>query len=240
MQKPHIATRKSKTVPRILIIEDEERIASFTQKGLKAAGFESFVVGTAAEAKVAVGLTEFDLILLDIGLPDQDGLTLLKTLRSNGLNTPVIVLTARTSITDTVASLEGGADDYMAKPFRVEELVARIRLRVRPDEPEKPASDSELHNGPLRMELLTRRFFVGSSEVELSTREFELTEMFMRNIDLVLSRDQLLSQVWGYDFDPTSNVVDVYVRYLRAKIGSDWFKSVRGVGYRMLPATKMS
>lgn len=224
---------------RILIVEDEERIASFTQKGLKASGFESFVVGTAAEAKVAVGVSEFDLILLDIGLPDTDGLTLLKQLRASGLATPVIVLTARTSINDTVASLEGGADDYMAKPFRVEELVARIRLRVRSEDTDSSLSSSELTNGPLRMELLTRRFFVGAKEIDLSTREFELAEVFMRNLDLVLSREQLLSQVWGYDFDPTSNVVDVYVRYLRTKIGSDWFKSVRGIGYRMLPATKM-
>lgn len=224
---------------RILIVEDEERIASFTQKGLKASGFEPFVVGTAAEAKVAVGVSEFDLILLDIGLPDTDGLTLLKQLRASGLATPVIVLTARTSINDTVASLEGGADDYMAKPFRVEELVARIRLRVRSEDTDSSLSSSELTNGPLRMELLTRRFFVGAKEIDLSTREFELAEVFMRNLDLVLSREQLLSQVWGYDFDPTSNVVDVYVRYLRTKIGSDWFKSVRGIGYRMLPATKM-
>jgi DNA-binding response OmpR family regulator len=218
---------------RILIIEDEERIASFISKGLRAAEYEPFVVGSAREAQIALGAGSFDLVLLDIGLPDQDGLTLLKQLRSEGVTLPVIVLTARTSIDDTVASLEGGADDYMAKPFRVEELLARIKLRVRDSNDQTVDSASQFTNGPLRIELLTRRFFIGDKSIELSAREFELAETFMRNVDIVLTREQLLSRVWGYDFDPSSNVVDVYVRYLRAKVGAQWFLTVRGVGYRM-------
>ncbi len=145
----------------------------------------------------------------------------------------MIVLTARTSIDDTVASLEGGADDYMAKPFAFAELLARIKLRVRTEEPAGSLETSTFVNGPLRLELLTRRFFVDGAEIELSTREFDLAHFFMENVDLVLSREQLLARVWGYDFDPGSNVVDVYVRYLRNKIGTQWFSTVRGVGYRM-------
>ena len=225
---------------KVLIVEDEVRIASFISKGLTGFGFESFSVGSAKEAEVALNLGSFDLILLDIGLPEEDGLSFLKRMRGQGMNTPVIVLTARTSIDDTVASLEGGADDYMAKPFRVEELAARIKLRLRATEVESVASESELVNGPLRMELLTRRMFVGNKAVDLSAREFDLAETFLRNIDIVLTRDKLLSLVWGYDFDPTSNVVDVYVRYLRTKLGTQWFATVRGVGYRMPSAADVS
>lgn len=223
---------------RILIVEDEERISALITKGLRAASYDSFAVGSAKEAEVALSVGEFDLIVLDIGLPGEDGLSLLKRLRAGGMETPVIVLTARTSIDDTIASLEGGADDYMGKPFRVEELVARVKLRLRSLQPSTEVSDSELTNGPVRMELLTRRLFVGSKQVELSAREFDLAETFLRNIDIVLTREKLLSLVWGYEFDPSSNVVDVYVRYLRAKIGSEWFTTVRGVGYRMPPAAK--
>lgn len=225
---------------KILIVEDEVRIATFISKGLTGFGFDSFAVGSAKEAEVALSVGEFDLILLDIGLPEEDGLSFLKRMRTKGLTTPVIVLTARTSIDDTVASLEGGADDYMAKPFRVEELAARIKLRLRVVESAPAASESELVNGPLRMELLTRRMFVGSKAIDLSAREFDLAETFLRNIDIVLTRDKLLSLVWGYDFDPTSNVVDVYVRYLRTKLGTQWFATVRGVGYRMPSATNVS
>lgn len=225
---------------RILIVEDEERIASLITKGLRAAEYESFAVGSAKEAEVALSVGQFDLILLDIGLPSEDGLSLLKRLRAGGLETPVIVLTARTSIDDTVASLEGGADDYMSKPFRVEELVARIKLRLRDTQVAPEPSDSELSNGPVRMQLLTRRLFVGAKQVELSAREFDLAETFLRNVDIVLTREKLLDLVWGYGFDPSSNVVDVYVRYLRAKIGAPWFVTVRGVGYRMPPAAQVT
>lgn len=222
---------------KILIVEDEERISSFISKGLRAAGYEPLAVPSAQGARIALAAGTFSLIVLDIGLPDESGLDVLASLRESGNDTPVIVLTARTSIDDTVASLEGGADDYMAKPFRFEELLARIKLRLRNSSPQEEASN-ELVNGPLRLELLTRRVYLGDRLVDLSTREFALAETFLTNVDIVLSREQLLSLVWGYDFDPGSNVVDVYVRYLRNKIGASWFETVRGVGYRMPKASK--
>ncbi|WP_313279741.1 response regulator transcription factor [Timonella senegalensis] len=222
---------------KILIVEDEERISSFISKGLRAAGYEPLAVPSAQGARIALAAGTFSLIVLDIGLPDESGLDVLTSLRESGNDIPVIVLTARTSIDDTVASLEGGADDYMAKPFRFEELLARIKLRLRNSSPQEEASN-ELVNGPLRLELLTRRVYLGDRLVDLSTREFALAETFLTNVDIVLSREQLLSLVWGYDFDPGSNVVDVYVRYLRNKIGASWFETVRGVGYRMPKASK--
>lgn len=161
-------------------------------------------------------------------------------MRNDGHALPVIILTARTSVDDTVAGLEGGADDYMPKPFRFEELLARVRLRLRLRDNEgtgdNPSSSQVLINGDLRLELLTRRCFIGDQEVDLSAREFALAETFLRNIDIVLTRETLLSRVWGYDFDPTSNVVDVYVRYLRNKLGAHRFDTVRGAGYRMSTA----
>lgn len=173
---------------------------------------------------------DFELIILDLGLPDEDGFEVLKRIRSSHVDTPVIILTARTSIDDTVAGLEGGADDYMAKPFRFEELLARVRLRLRPQA--NGADTHVLKAGSLEMDLGSRRAILSGREIDLSTREFALAEAFMRNPGQVLSREQLLSRVWGYDFDPGSNVVDVYVRYLRNKLGAEWFTTVRGMGYR--------
>ncbi len=215
----------------ILIAEDEERIASFIAKGLRAAGHAPLVVGTGREAYDHAVSGDVDLLVLDLGLPDQDGFTVLRRLREARSTLPVIILTARSSVTDTVAGLEGGADDYMAKPFRFEELLARIRLRLRT---EAPAGDgSVLTHGDLRLDLRTRRAHVGDRTVDLSAREFALAEAFWRNPGQVLSREQLLSRVWGYDFDPGSNVVDVYVRYLRKKLGPDVIETVRGMGYRL-------
>jgi DNA-binding response OmpR family regulator len=144
---------------------------------------------------------------------------------------PVIILTARDSVTDTVAGLDGGADDYITKPFRFEELLARIRLRLRD---ERSPEVTVLRNGDLALDLRTRRASVGSRTVELTAREFALTETFQRNPGQVLSREQLLSNVWGYDFDPGSNVVDVYIRYLRQKLGRTRIETVRGMGYRIV------
>ncbi|WP_435298673.1 response regulator transcription factor [Timonella sp. A28] len=225
---------------RILIVEDETRISSLLVKGFQAASYRPFAVASAHEASIALGAGDFDVIILDIGLPDENGLDFLSRIRLQGVDIPVIVLTARTSIDDTVASLEGGADDYMAKPFRFEELLARVKLRLRAEPTVAIPDDTELVNGPLRLELLTRRVFLHGKEIDLSAREFALAETFLRNVDLVLSRDQLLSLVWGFDFDPSSNVVDVYVRYVRNKIGHEWFVTVRGVGYRMPAAHTLS
>jgi DNA-binding response OmpR family regulator len=151
-------------------------------------------------------------------------------MRASGNDLPVIILTARDSVTDTVAGLEGGADDYMPKPFRFEELVARIRLRLRED---RSPEAMVLRAGHLTLDLRTRRVTVDGREVDLSAREFALAETFLRNPGQVLTREQLLSRVWGYEFDPGSNVVDVYVGYLRRKLGPEYLVTVRGMGYRL-------
>ncbi len=216
---------------RILIVEDEDRIASFVAKGLKAEGFTPTVVADGITGLDYALTGEFDLMVLDIGLPGLDGFRILERVTAERPALPVIVLTARDSVTDTVAALEGGAADYMSKPFRFGELLARVRLRLRT--PGDPAPDDELSVGDVRVDLRRRRAYVGDREVELSARELTLAEVLMRNRGLVLSREQLLSQVWGYDFDPGSNVVDVYVGYLRKKLGADLVTTVRGLGYRV-------
>lgn len=214
----------------ILIAEDEQRIAAFVAKGLKAAGYVPLVVGTGREAYDHAVSGEVDLLVLDLGLPDTDGFAVLRRLREAGSALPVIILTARSGLRDTVAGLEGGADDYLAKPFRFEELLARIRLRLRTDTGGEP---TVLSHGDLSLDLRTRRARVAGREVDLSAREFTLAETFLRNAGVVLSREQLLSRVWGYDFDPGSNVVDVYVGYLRKKLGAGRVQTVRGMGYRL-------
>ncbi len=216
----------------ILIVEDEPRIASFVAKGLRAAGFTT-LIEPSGEAAVSLALTEdLALILLDVGLPDIDGFEVLSRLRGQGVTTPVIMLTARSSVADTVAGLQSGADDYVPKPFSFEELLARVQLRLRA----RAATDSAtvLSHGDLSLDLRTRRATAGGKQVDLTAREFTLVEMFLRNPGQVLSREQLLSGAWGYDFDPGSNVVDVYVRYLRTKLGAERFETVRGMGYRLV------
>ncbi len=215
---------------RILIAEDETRIASFVEKGLRSNGFATSVVGDGRSAYDYASSGEFDLVVLDLGLPVMDGYTVLRRLREDRNTVPVVVLTARDTLDDTLAALEGGADDYMAKPFRFDELLARIRLRLKA---ERMPESTVLEVNGLRLDLRTRRVDVDGTTVDLSAREFALAETFLRNADQVLSREQLLSHVWGYDFDPGSNVVDVYVRYLRRKVGADRIETVRGMGYRL-------
>lgn len=216
----------------ILIVEDEPLIASFVAKGLRSAGFATHIE-TSGVAAAQLALTgDFDLVILDVGLPDIDGFEVLARIRGQGATTPVIMLTARSSVVDTVAGLESGADDYMAKPFSFDELLARIRLRLRNDAGSEDAL--VLSHRDLRLDLRTRRATVGDRTVDLTAREFTLAETFLRNPGNVLSREQLLSGAWGYDFDPGSNVVDVYVRYLRRKLGADYFETVRGMGYRLV------
>lgn len=215
---------------RILIVEDEDRIASFVAKGLRADGFTPTVVADGVTGLDYALTGEFDLMVLDLGLPGMDGFTILERVSRDRPELPVIVLTARDSVDDTVAALEGGAADYMSKPFKFGELVARIRLRLRA--PAEAAAGDELVSGDVRLDLRRRRAYVGDREVELSARELTLAEVFLRHRGQVLSREQLLSLVWGYDFDPGSNVVDVYVGYLRKKLGQDLVTTVRGIGYR--------
>ena len=220
---------------RILVAEDESRIAAFISKGLTASGLQSAVVEDGPTA-MAMALTgEFDLLILDIGLPGMDGFQVLSRIRDSGSTLPVIILTARDSVADTIAGLEGGADDYMQKPFSFGELLARIRLRLRDAQSsreEEPAS-TVLTSADISLDLHSRKVTVGGKERDLSAREFVLLETFLRHPGHVLSREQLLSHVWGYDFDPGSNVVDVYVRYLRKKIGAESIETVRGMGYRL-------
>jgi DNA-binding response OmpR family regulator len=220
---------------RILIVEDEERIASFVAKGLRAEGHQTAVVGDGENGLDEAMSGQFDLLVLDIGLPGMDGFAVLDALRSQGSRLPVIVLTARDSVTDTVSALEGGADDYMPKPFRFAELLARVRLRLRQAELAATGSgvrDDILEAGGVFLDLRTRQATVAGRQVDLSAREFTLAEIFMLNPGQVLSREQLLDHVWGYDFDPGSNVVDVYVGYLRRKFGAEAISTVRGMGYR--------
>lgn len=215
---------------RILIAEDDVHIVSFVGKGLRAAGYTTEHVADGETALLMARSGVFDMVILDIGLPSMDGFTVLQQLRGEGVRTPVIVLTARDSVDDTVAGLEGGANDYMTKPFQFGELLARVRLRLNDDN--VVAADSVSHRD-LSLDLRTRRVHVAGSSVDLTAREFALLEVFLRNPDRVLSREQILGRVWGYDFDPASNVVDVYVRALRGKIGTQRLQTVRGMGYRL-------
>ena len=222
---------------RILIAEDEPRIIRFLAKGLQA---EGHTTASAADGNEALHLAltgEFDLLLLDLGLPGRDGLDVLKEVRRHSMRLPIIVLTARTSTEDVVTGLDSGASDYITKPFRLAELLARVRLQLRPG---GRTEEFVLRNGSLSLDLRTRQAYVGERVIDLSTREFALAEMFLRHPGQVLSREQILSHVWGYDYDPMSNVVEVYVRYLRNKIGADRIATVRGAGYRLVreaPAT---
>src|SRR5271165_5616103 len=216
---------------RILIAEDEPNIVRFLVKGLAAEGHATV---SAADGMTALHLAqtgEFDLMLLDLGLPGRDGLEVLTELRRKQVRLPIIVLTARNATDDVVTGLDCGADDYISKPFRLAELLARVRLRLRA---ENSREEFVLRNGDLSLDLRTHQVYVGRRIIDLSSREFTLAEMFLRHPGQVLSREQLLSHVWGYDYDPSSNIVEVYVRYLRNKIGADRIVTLRGAGYRLV------
>ena len=214
---------------RILIAEDDPLIGSFLEKGFRANGFTTFLTGDGEQAQ-ALGLSdEFDLLLLDMGLNSRDGFHVLQELRSRGKTLPILVLTGRRE-RDVVMCLEGGADDYMTKPFHFDELLARVKTRLRTTGTQEA---EVLSAGVMRLDLRTRRATVGEKTVDLTAREFALLETLIRHADNVLSREQLLSHVWGYSFDPTTNLVNVYVNSLRKKLGPDVIETVRGVGYRL-------
>jgi DNA-binding response OmpR family regulator len=217
-------------VSRILIAEDERRIASFLEKGLAANGYTTEVVRTGEDVIRLARHKSFDLLILDIGLPQKDGFEVLRQLRAERIDLRVLILTARDDPADTVEGLDSGADDYVTKPFRFDELLARIRVQLREDRTSTPTT---LTVGDLSLDLRTRQVHVEGKALELSAREFALAELFFRHPGQVLSREQILSHVWGYDFDPGSNVVDVYVGYLRKKIGSHRISAVRRMGYRL-------
>ncbi len=215
---------------RILVVEDEPRIASFLQKGLRAEGHVTTVVDNGDDASAVARSQDFDLVLLDVGLPGKNGFAVLADLRKRGERLPVILLTARDAVPDRVNGLDAGADDYVTKPFSFEELRARIRVRLRESTDDDPTA---LVAGRVRLDLLSRTATVDERTVELTAQEFVLAEVLLRHPQQVLSREQLLSQVWGYDYDPGSNIVDVYVGYLRRKLGKGVIETVRGVGYRL-------
>jgi two-component system, OmpR family, copper resistance phosphate regulon response regulator CusR len=214
----------------VLLVEDEDRIASFVEKALQRRGFDVRRVVTGGEALGAVS-AGVDIVVLDLGLPDIDGLDVLRALRKSWTSLPVVILSARSDIDDRVVGLDLGADDYVPKPFAIDELVARIRARLRrqPD-----GTSTKLNVGDLELDLIAHRARLTGKIVELTSREFALLEMLMRHPGRAVPRSDLLSNVWGLDFDPRSNLVDVYIRYLRRKVGDDRIQTVRGVGYRIV------
>ena len=220
---------------RLLLVEDESRVASFIARGLEDAGYTTDVVGRGNDALALVrGGAQWDLVLLDVGLPDLDGFDLLVEIRKNDQTTPIIMLTARGDVSSRVKGLDLGADDYLPKPFDFDELVARVRAQLRHD---RQRYGSVLQVGDLTLDLKARRVSRGDSMVDLTSREFSLLEFLLRHQGQVLTRSQILNGVWGYEFDPQSNVVDVYVGYLRAKLDlpgeESLIETVRGGGYRL-------
>lgn len=217
----------------VLFIEDESKIASFVQSGLKEHGFVVDHYNNGDDGYTQAMHNEYDVVVLDIMVPGKDGLSILKSLRRAGRNVPVILLTARNELDDRLEGLNLGADDYIAKPFFVEELVARIHAVMR-----RSVGDRQnlLSVGPLTLDRITREFTCNQQIVELTTREFNLLEYLMRSPGRVFTRTQILEHVWGYDFNPSTNVVDVCIQRIRKKIdplsGADWIESVRGIGYR--------
>ena len=171
-------------------------------------------------------------MILDLGLPDQDGLSVLKAFRGQGQSIPILILTARDGVENTVVGLNSGADDYITKPFSFEELLARIRVQLRNYTP-RTQPDTTLQVGAISLDLLTRQAWVEGRAIELSAREFLLAELFLRHPMQVLTREQILDRIWGYDYDPGTNIVNVYVGHLRKKLGNNSIETVRGVGYRL-------
>ncbi|MFJ9390875.1 response regulator transcription factor [Nocardioides sp. NPDC101246] len=220
---------------RVLLVEDEEKLAALVARGLTERGgvVDSVATGTQALASARGG--EYDVMLLDVMLPDIDGFEVCRRLRAARVWIPILMLTARTAVADRIAGLDSGADDYLAKPFAFQELLARMRALARRGPVPRPVL---LEVGGLHMDPAERRVWRGETEVSLSTRELTLLEALMRRRDQVLTREQLLALAWGDHHDVTSNVVDVYVRYLRAKIdrpfGVSTLQTVRGVGYRLV------
>lgn len=219
---------------KVLVVEDDRKIASFVLKGLKEQGYVVDVCHDGNEGLDLAAGESYDVILLDIMLPGRDGLSILRALRAEKNTVPVILLTARSGLDERVEGLNLGADDYLPKPFFMEELIARIIAVSRRSSGEQL---SVIHHGGLALNLISREVRRGDESLELTSREFNLLELLMRSPGRVYSRTQLLEHVWGYDFDPQTNVVDVYIRRLRSKIdppeGPSSIETVRGVGYRM-------
>jgi len=218
----------------VLIVEDDPRIASFLNKGLRAEGYVTSIATNAVEANTYAEVMDLNLVLLDLGLPDGSGAGVLQRLRQRQSDLPVIILTARSDVSDKVRGLDLGANDYVTKPFVFEELLARVRAALRTS---AQPTTTELVVGDLRLDLLTKVAWRAGQRIELAPREWALLELFMRSPTHVLTRQRILNQVWEYGFDAGSNVVDVYVGYLRRKLNRPGLEpllhTVRGAGYRL-------
>ena len=229
--------RGLRRIVKILVIEDEKKLASLIRKGLEAQGFVVEAVHHGDEGYTLATTRPYDAVVLDIMLPGRDGLSILRNLRERRMAVPVILLTARSELNERLEGLNAGADDYLTKPFFIEELVARVHAVTRRV---SGASQSILAVADLTMNLLTRQVKRGEQAVELTAREFSLLEQMMRSPGRVLTRVQICEQVWSYDFDPGTNLVDVYVKRLRQKVDSaselKLIETVRGVGYRIRPS----
>ena len=218
---------------RILVVEDEKRIADFLSRGLESAGYAVDVAGEGTAAIDMVHATEYDLIILDLGLPDVDGLTVLQKIRNRKTSPPVLILSARDQVDDRVKGLEGGADDYLVKPFAFVELLARVRVLLRRGQP----TPERLQVGDLTLDCIRRKVTRSGENVELAPKEFSILEYLMRNRGRPLSRTMIVEHVWDMDYDGLTNIVDVYIRHLRSKIDDKWpvkmIQTVRGIGYML-------
>jgi DNA-binding response OmpR family regulator len=220
---------------KILIVEDQRRLGQFLKKGMSESGYTATWVSTCEEARNALCESRYDAIVLDIGLPDGDGLDLLRSWRQSGFHEPILILSARDAVQDRIRGLDLGADDYLAKPFSLEELKARIRSLLRR---QSAVKDTVLEHGPLRMELVERTVRLSGQPLDLTNREFALLETFLRSPGRTLPRTLICEKIWESHYDVDANLLDVYMSKLRAKLegpaGKPLFKTVRGVGYQLL------
>ena len=218
---------------RLLVVEDEKRIADFLSRGLQSAGYAVDVVYTGGEAVERVHSTEYDLVVLDLGLPDVDGLTVLQKIKNRQTIPPILILSARDSVDDRVKGLEQGADDYLVKPFAFVELLARTRVLLRRGQP----TPEKLQVGDLSLDCIRRKVTRSNENIELAPKEFSILEYMMRNRGRPLSRTMIVEHVWDMDYDGLTNIVDVYIRHLRSKIDDKFpekmIHTVRGIGYML-------
>ncbi len=229
---PALIVRRDNDCMRVLVVEDEPKMARLLARGLREEGHAADVAGSGEDALWMARAVPYDAIVLDVMLPGLDGFGTCRQLRSGGVWAPVLMLTARDAVEDRIVGLDAGADDYLLKPFSFGELLARLRALVRRAPGERPTA---VEVGSLRLDPAMRRAWRSGSEVELSAKGFALLEAFMRRPGEVLSRGQLLAAAWDMGFESRSNIVDVYVRYLREKIGRESIETVRGAGYRLRP-----
>ncbi len=218
---------------RILVVEDESRIADFLSRGLESAGYAVDVAATGGSAIDMIHSTDYDMVILDLGLPDVDGLTVLQKIRNRKVSPPVLILSARDAVDDRVKGLEGGADDYLVKPFAFVELLARVRVLLRRGQP----TPEKLQVGDLSLDCIRRKVSRNGENIELAPKEFSILEYLMRNRGRPLSRTMIVEHVWDMDYDGLTNIVDVYIRHLRSKIDDRWpqkmIQTVRGIGYML-------